>query len=45
MSPVFKEYTCMIRMMHTRDFPTLPVGLVVGLVILSEGVQKFNWPF
>jgi putative oxidoreductase len=34
----------MNRMLRTKDFPVLIVRLVVGLVFLSEGIQKFIYP-
>jgi putative oxidoreductase len=34
----------MIRILRTTDFPGLIVRLVVGLVFLSEGLQKFLYP-
>jgi putative oxidoreductase len=34
----------MIRVLRTGDFSTLLVRLVVGLVFLSEGIQKFIYP-
>lgn len=34
----------MIRILRTTNFPGLIIRLVVGLVFLSEGVQKFLYP-
>jgi putative oxidoreductase len=34
----------MIRILRTTDFPGLIVRLLVGLIFLSEGLQKFLFP-
>jgi putative oxidoreductase len=34
----------MIKMLRTSDFPALLIRLAVGLVFLSEGIQKFLYP-
>jgi uncharacterized membrane protein YphA (DoxX/SURF4 family) len=34
----------MKRILQTKDFPALIIRLTVGLVFLSEGIQKFLYP-
>jgi putative oxidoreductase len=34
----------MNKFLHTKSFPALMVRLTVGLIFLSEGIQKFLYP-